>query len=160
MRPLSERDHPYACGRSYTELFGRARERRIEGDCLLLVELENACRRFADGPFGSGVRRTVAELPADELRGCVVRAMDRCRGYELSGDDGQRLLDRLDAHFAPLQEVWLRERIAARELADARARELDELRAEIAERNAAGARVFAEALEHDAKTAREQAAQR
>lgn len=135
-RPLSERDQPYGIERSYSDMRGRARDRRIEGDLALLAELQQACGRLRRGDRGA----TVAELALAALADCVHRVEQRFPAWELAGDDSGPLLERLDAHFKPLQAVWMRERLARDEDVQHHARESAEAETRLAEQRDAAVR--------------------
>lgn len=109
MRPLREHRQPYAILRDYPERPGR--QQRIEGDQRLLIALQQECDRRQ--PLG-GKTPTVAELPESTLHEIVADTEALQFGHwQLAGDESEPLLDRLDRHFAELQESWLEARLAS-----------------------------------------------
>ncbi len=117
---------------------------RFRGDHQLLDGLDKALRHRR-GRVGAVVRNgyvladepgylpCVGDLPESVVRDCVDEvARERFGQWQLKGNDDEPILDRLDAHFAPLQQTWATRRREQVELAERRA----QARRDAAEREA------------------------
>ncbi len=111
----------FACLLLYQDRPGR--DERAGGDWKLLALLDEQLRaRLGDAP-------TVGSLPKATVQGCIETVESELYGrWKLAGDSDAQVIDRLDEHFAPMQQAHARLRAQQDEQAariGAEARKLD-----------------------------------
>jgi hypothetical protein len=89
------------------------RDRLYDGNVVLLDQIHKELLRYRPTSYGNPIPDvdgpSVAELSEQSLRQAVDRTQRRVFPWYLAGDEDQPILERLDAHFRPLQERFIAE---------------------------------------------------